>query len=402
MGTVSTTSRRPGGPADAVGGLVPAEVVRPGTVAEVAEVLRAASAGGRTVVPVGSGSKTGWCPPPESCDLVLDTTGLDQVVEHTAGDLVVIAEAGVRLQALQEQLAPAGQQLALDPPEPGATLGGVVSANASGPRRLRYGTVRDLLIGITVVLADGTVASAGGKVVKNVAGYDLGKLFTGAHGTLGVVVRTTWRLHPLPADRRVVSVPVPDAAAAARAAAALGRSALTPSAIELVGTVGDGGLDAHLVVLFESIPESVSAQADAAAGLLGEAAGQQAVGQQELPVGFGARPGGAEAVRLRLAYAPAALPAVLAALPAGTAFTASAATGVSYAALPAGCGGPELAALRAALAGHDGSAVVIGAPPGAGLDHWGPVGDSLPLMRRVKERFDPGRVLSPGRFVGGL
>src|SRR3712207_3801508 len=128
----------------------------------------------------------------------------------------------------------AGQLLGLDPPEDGATLGGVVSANASGPRRLRYGTTRDLLIGITVVLADGTVAHAGGKVVKNVAGYDLGKLFTGAHGTLGVVASTTWRLHPVPPARRVVTLDLPDAAAAGPLSIALARSTLTPSAVELI------------------------------------------------------------------------------------------------------------------------------------------------------------------------
>ena len=161
----ATTDRRSGAPGDAVSGVVPREVVRPRGVAEVAEVLRAAAADRLTVVPVGGRSKTTWAAAPTSCDLLLDTTGLDRVVEHVAGDLVVVAEAGVRLADLQEQVGAAGQLLGLDPPEPAATLGGVVSANASGPRRLRYGTVRDLLIGITVVLADGTVASAGGKVV---------------------------------------------------------------------------------------------------------------------------------------------------------------------------------------------------------------------------------------------
>ena len=136
-----TAERRPGTPQDAVAGVVPAQVVRPSSVAEVVEVLRASAADGRTVVPVGGGTKTSWAAPPTSCDLLLDTTGLDRVVEHTPGDLVVVAEAGVRLSALQERLAQAGQFLAIDAPEEGATLGGVVSANASGPRRLRYGTV---------------------------------------------------------------------------------------------------------------------------------------------------------------------------------------------------------------------------------------------------------------------
>nr|MDP9466981.1 FAD-binding oxidoreductase [Actinomycetota bacterium] len=208
--TTLTIARRPGGPDDAVGGVVPGEVARPTSVEEAAEVLRAAHGDGLSVVPVGGGTKTSWAAPPASCDLLLDTTGLDRIVEHVAGDLIVVAEAGVRLADLQSSLSEHGQLLGLDPPEQGATLGGVVSANASGPRRLAYGTVRDLLIGITVVLADGTVAKAGGKVVKNVAGYDLGKLYTGAHGSLGVVVSTTWRLHPLPPARRVLVVELAD------------------------------------------------------------------------------------------------------------------------------------------------------------------------------------------------
>jgi glycolate oxidase FAD binding subunit len=394
--TAVTDTRRAGGPDDAVGGVVPREVVRPTTVDQVAEVLTAAAADGRTVVPVGGRSKLTWAAPPESCDLLLDLTGLDRVVEHVAGDLTVVAEAGVRLADLQAQVGRAGQLLGLDPPEDGATLCGVVSANASGPRRLRYGTTRDLLIGITVVLADGTVAHAGGKVVKNVAGYDLGKLFTGAHGTLGVVVSTTWRLHPVPPARRVVTLELPDAAAAGPVSVALARSTLTPSAVELIA--GAGGT-ARLVVLFESIAESVAGQARAAVALLGGG-----VESEDLPEDFGRRPGGADDVLLRLAHAPASLSAVLGALPAGTAVAAHAATGVSYAAVPAGEAVGALPGLRAAIAPHDGTAVVLRAPDAVRehLDHWGPVGASLDLMRRVKERFDPERRMSPGRFVGGL
>ena len=272
----------------------------------------------------------------------------------------------------------------------------MASANASGPRRLRYGTTRDLLIGITVVLADGTVAHAGGKVVKNVAGYDLGKLFTGAHGSLGVVVSTTWRLHPMPPTRRVVTLELPDAAAAGPLSVALARSTLTPSAVELVGTAGGPG---RLVVLFESIAESVTDQARSAVTLLG--GGEES---DDLPGDFGRRPGGADDVLLRLAHAPASLAAVLGALPAGTAVAAHAATGVTHVAVPAGDAAGTLPRLRAALAPHDGTAVVLRAPDGVRgqLDHWGPVGDSLGLMRRVKDRFDPERRMSPGRFVGGL
>lgn len=394
--TTATADRRSGGASDAVSGVVPGEVVAPTTVAEVAEVLRGAAADGRTVVPVGGRSKTTWAAPPSSCDLLLDTTRLDRVVEHVAGDLVVVAEAGVRLADLQAQLGGAGQLLGLDPPEAGATLGGVVSANASGPRRLRYGTVRDLLIGTTVVLADGTVASAGGKVVKNVAGYDLGKLYTGAHGTLGVIVSTTWRLHPVAPARRAVVLDLPEASAAGPLAVRLNRSTLTPTAVELVGTAGGAG---QLVVLFESILESVTAQARAAVELLG--GGTET---EELPSGFGQRPGGEGDVLLRLAYLPTALPQVLSALPVGTAVTASAATGVAYAAVPGAEAVQALPSLRQAMAPYDGTAVLLRAPEGVRgeVDHWGPVGDAFDLMRRVKERFDPERRMSPGRFVGGL
>ncbi len=378
------TDARPGTADDAVAGVVPAEVVRPRSAREVAEFLRA---GDGVVVPVGGASKIGWAAPPTSLATRLDLSGLDRVVEHTAGDLVVIAEAGVPLAALQEQLAASGQLLGLDPPEPGATLGGIVSANASGPRRLRYGTVRDLLIGVTVVLADGTTASSGGKVVKNVAGYDLGKLYTGAHGSLGVVVSTTWRLHPVPPTRGAVRVPVPDAVTAGRFAQLLARSTLTPSAVELEWQDGAG----ELVVLFESIPESVEAQSTQTLALLGS--GEKI----ELAANFGHRPSGE--VLLRIAFEPYALPAVLRALPTTARATVSAVTGVAYAAVPDADG---LAELRTAIAPYDGTAVVLRSPLGSGLDHWGPVPDSFALMKRVKDRFDPRRRLSPGRLLGGL
>ncbi|SEN97478.1 glycolate oxidase FAD binding subunit [Actinacidiphila rubida] len=372
---------------------------RPVSAAETADLLRGTRG---TVLPVGAGTKTGWAAPPASCDLVLHTGGLARVTEYLPGDLVVVAEAGVPLGSLRQLLAEHGQMLALDPPEAGATLGGIVSANASGPRRLRYGTVRDLLIGVTVVLADGTVARAGGKVVKNVAGYDLGKLYTGAHGALGVVVSTTWRLHPLPPARATVTLPVDDSEHAGRCAARLARSTLTPTAAELRWDgAGAGG---ELAVLFESTAASVRAQARDAVTLLGGGSTGE-----EPPRWFGRRPEG-ETV-LRLAYAPSALPRVLDALdalPGGPARgTASACTGVAYAAVPPGT---DLAALRAALAPYDGSAVVLGGPlTGAGsapartaAEHWGPTGDSFPLMTRVKDRFDPERRLSPGRLLGGL
>ena len=197
----------------------------------------------------------------EGGDVVLSTAGLARVVEHAHGDLTVTVEAGVRLSALQAELAKAGQRLSLDPPgDP--TLGALVATNAAGPLRHRYGSPRDLLLGVTVVLADGTVASSGGVVVKNVAGYDLGKLLCGSRGRLGLLARLSLRLHPAPVASRTVVVDVGGPEEAARLWQALQRSTLVPSAVDLLWPE-------RLAVLFEGGEQAVAAQVEAAVGLLG-------------------------------------------------------------------------------------------------------------------------------------
>jgi len=217
---------------------------------------------------------------------------LDRILEHEAGDLTCTVEAELRLSALQDTLAAQGQMLALDPPgDP--TIGACLAANLSGPRRHRYGTMRDLVIGVTVLLRDGTVASSGGKVVKNVAGYDLGKLFCGSEGRLGRIVRVSLRLHPLPeATATVVATPEPAGALAVL------KSVLVPSAVDV-------HWPDRLALLFEGSERAVAAQLEAARELIG------------------AEPGGeeiwAEAARRqadangRLSFAPGSLADVLAA-----------------------------------------------------------------------------------------
>ncbi len=204
------------GPVDAVAGVAPACVAYPGTVEQAAGVIRAAASLGLAVVPRGSGRTISWAPPPARCDVVADMTRMDRILEHAAGDLVVRAEAGVTLGQLSKVLAEKGQRLALDGPA-AATVGGVVATGAAGPLRLRYGTPRDLLIGITVVRPDGRVAHSGGKVVKNVAGYDIGKLFAGSLGTLGLITEVTFRLHPVAALTAYVTRDYDGTAAAAEA-----------------------------------------------------------------------------------------------------------------------------------------------------------------------------------------
>jgi glycolate oxidase FAD binding subunit len=383
-------------PDDAVDGVLPTYVAAPRSVAQAAQVMRASASAGLRIAPRGAGTKLGWGAPPEGVEVVLDVRGLDRLLEYNPGDLVLSAEAGVPLRHVQAQVAAHGQLLGLDPPEERATLGGIIAANASGPRRLRYGSARDLLIGVTAVLADATVAQAGGKVVKNVAGYDLMKLYCGSLGTLGVIVSTTWRLHPRPPERRVVTL----ATFTGETVQAVAHSQLTPTAVEVLGE--------RLVVVFESTAPSVQAQATAAVALIGGEI------SEELPAGFGERPWtdpavGADGIGLSIAFEPAALPQVRAAVarlsgPERPVLARGrAASGVLEVGLPT-LEPAELAGLRAAVAAYDGSVVVRSAPPQckAALDVWGSVGNALPLMQRVKERFDPDRRLSPGRYVGGI
>ena len=413
---------RPAEGAYLVDGVEAGFVARPRSVEEASQVLAAAAAEGLAVTFAGGGSKLGLGNPPERIDLVVQTGGLDQVLEHAAGDLVVRAQAGVRLADLQETLAPAGQLLALDPPEPRATLGGVVAANASGPRRLRYGTVRDLIIGITVVLADGTVARAGGKVVKNVAGYDLAKLFCGSLGTLGMVTEVIFRLHPRPAAAAVVTLQVDGPEEAGQAVRRLARTTLEPSAVEL--TLDEWGWPGRLTVVFEGIQPGVEAQAAAAAELLGQV-GEAAVagpgGIEAALSQLGALPFEKAELACKATFPPAELAGVLADLLGGRSYlagpvTAHAATGVLWMAsglcegdLPADSPTFPMAVrviteARERLAARGGSLVLVKGSPELkrAVDVWGPPGDAIGLMRRVKERFNPDRRLSPGRFLGGI
>ncbi len=220
------------------------------SVHEAADVLREAAAAGRTVsIERDDG------------DVVLSTRRLDRLVVHEPGDLTCVVEAGIRLSALDAALAPHGQMLALDPPgDP--TVGACLAANLSGPRRHRYGTARDLVTGATVVLADGTVASSGGTVVKNVAGYDLAKLVCGSEGRLGLIARVALRLHPRPGVVRTLAAPVESPADAAAKASAVLRSQAVPSAVDV-------HWPGRLAVLLEGGERAVETQAEALRELVG-------------------------------------------------------------------------------------------------------------------------------------
>jgi glycolate oxidase FAD binding subunit len=394
---------------DSVDGVRPGLVVRPGTVEEVSGVMAMARRTGWRVSPRGRGTKLGWGNPPEGVDLLLDLSRLDRVLEHSAGDLVISVEAGIGLHTLQEHVAGAGQMLALDPPEAGASIGGVIAANASGPRRYRYGTARDLLIGATLVLGDGTIARSGSKVVKNVAGYDLAKLVTGSLGTLGVIVKAIFRLHPRPAAARLVEAEMGSAAEVEAAVQRLIHSTLVPTAIQLAWPAGAGP---RVGVLFEGIEPSVVAQAATAAALLGEGAATRGAGEVEASwrelIDPGAREGG---VMLKIACLRTDLARVIDAARGAAArhgvecsLTGMLGNGILQASLGGGAGELVSVAREIRAAVPAGSAVVVAAPAEVKreVDVWGPVGDALGLMKRVKAQFDPDRILNPGRFVGGI
>ncbi len=379
-------------------------------------------------MPRGAGTGLTWGTPPPRCDLVVDLRSMDQVVEHEAGDLVARVQAGATIGQLSVALAAAGQQLALDVPAE-ATVGGVVATGTAGPRRFRYGTPRDLLIGITVVRADGVIARSGGKVVKNVAGYDLGKLFAGSRGTLGLITEATFRLHPLPAAVAWVTAefgPAARAGAVAAVAAAAG-SKLVPSAVEL-DWPGGSQRPLRVGVLLEGTGPGVTERARQMSELLAAPGGAVAVAETA-PARWGALPdsvprrgglGGSSpraSTVVRVSFWVSALGAVLDAVAAaGTAagvrpaVSGPAGAGALYACLDPGTSDADAAQFVTALrervagalesAGPRGGVAVLTAPSAvlaAGLD--GPV-PGLALMRAVKDQFDPDHRMFPGRGAG--
>ncbi|MBV9011660.1 MAG: FAD-binding oxidoreductase [Pseudonocardiales bacterium] len=383
---------------DTVDGVPARWVAWPGSTQEVSAVLSAAAGLGLRVVARGTGSRLAWGAAPTGVELIVDTSRMGTVLAHVAGDLVVTVQAGLRMVDLQDALAPHRQRLALD----GAgTVGGTIATATAGPLRYQYGSVRDLLIGITVVLADGTVARSGGTVVKNVAGYDLGKLYTGSLGTLGVITEAVFRLHPLPEASRWVTVPAADAARAAAAIAAVRASQHDPVALE-VDRAALGDPVVSVGVALEGRSAGIGDRAEAVAELLGGLAGTPAT-VSELPPGWwGQPPHPPQGPAAMVTCEPTGLVELLATAPG--ALRGSAGAGVLTAGLPDGERlGTELAQLRGIAARHGGTAVLRCAPPSckAGLDVWGPV-PALALMRRLKDQFDPEHRLAPGRFVGGI
>jgi glycolate oxidase FAD binding subunit len=419
-----------------IDGRTPCGVVFPGSAEEVARAVRAAAAAGVHVVPWGGGTQVARGAPPRDGAVVIGLRRLGRILEHAPGDLTATAEAGITLERLQQALGARGQWLPLDPPAPAeATLGGVLAANTAGPRRQGYGTARDHVIGIRVVTAAGELVRAGGKVVKNVAGYDLVKLYIGALGTLGIIVDATLKLRPRPDAEGACWALFPTLDRASRAAATLADGELGPVALALLdsraadacaahaGLPGDG---AAVLVAFDGLAGAVASEREEAARrlraegartveVLGDAGTARALaavrearrlvtdsvavataGVRPADVGTYLEAADAAARTARLAVAAVAYVGhglvTLVLVPAGSPAPPAAATAA------------VLAEWRAAARTRGGHLTVEWAPLAVreACPVWDPPGADIQLMRGLKARLDPQGVLNPGRFVGGI
>jgi glycolate oxidase FAD binding subunit len=383
---------------------VPA-VLEPTSAGEAAEALRAAGADGRRVRPRGGATKLGWGRPVDA-DAELSMRGLDAIVEHNAGDFTAVVQAGVPLSAAQEAFAAEGQMLSWDPPlgaGGAATIGGIVATADSGPLRHRFGAVRDLVLGVQLALPDGTVARAGSKVIKNVAGYDLAKLFTGSYGTLGVVVEMSVRLHPRPATTATAVGRAGDAGLLCAAASALAHRPLEHVALDVAWD------DGHGAVLARFAGTTAAEQARAAMVALAEAGVESELAEDDAALWDGLRDGqrSRDGTVVHVSSTQTGLLGVLrAAEGLGARVVARAALGLAWVTLPRQVDADAVAAvgeLRAKLA--PAPCVVLDAPAGVrcALDPWDTDDPALlELTRRVKERFDPQRTCNPGLYVGGI
>jgi glycolate oxidase FAD binding subunit len=360
--------------------------LRPETPQEAAELLRAADG---PVRPRGGGTKP-WGPPDEATPL--ETGGLNRILEHNVGDFTAVLEAGVPLATAQAAFAEERQMLALDPAlMDAATVGGVMATNDSGPMRHRYGSVRDLVVGATVALSDGTLAKSGGKVIKNVAGYDLAKLFTGSFGTLGLIVRVAVRLHPLPEQTATAHGSSDDPERLGAAAVALASQPLESDCLDLDWRDGVG----RLLVRFGGA--AAAEQAAETVARMGELGLEQAAAiEDDDELWMAQRVHQRGECILKVSGRATDLPAVCRA---ATAVVGRPALGLYWLALPAEAAAVEAA--RDALSPR--ACTLLDAPPALRAEAWAaPDPAALALMARVKERFDPGRVFRPGSFVGGI
>lgn len=413
-----------------IDGIGPQAVVLPRSTHEIQEVLSYAADSGLSVIPAGSGTKLGVGNPPKQVDLVLSTSRLDQLLEYEPADLTVTVETGMQLATLQAKLAEHGQYLPLDPPYADrCTIGGITATNASGPSRLRYGSARDRVLGMRVVQSSGTVVKSGGKVVKNVAGYDLNKLYLGSFGTLGVITEVSLKLQPLPETERTILLTFADIGEAVNVASEMVGSQLLPTFLNLFvnGAPLTETPEPCLLIGIDGHPETVEWQVDAIKTIaqqngaigVGMYEGQQ---RQELQGAMCAFPESESAAPIVICRANLRMTDVGNFLNIASEVNQSVSwrmramglmgNGVVYLALsdfPNGDVstqhlGRTVANLRDAAAKVGGNLIVESAPAAlkSQVDVWGPVDRSFELMKTIKTKLDPIGLLNVGRFVGGI
>lgn len=417
----------------AVGGLTPRLLVSPADAEEIGQVLVLAAREGLAVLPRGSGTKFSLGGRPRAADLFLSLERLNQIVDYDAPNLTLTVQAGARIGELRRVLTAGGNLFPLDAPFEEATIGGILATNASGPKRLLYGTARDMVLGVRAVLANGEAVRFGGKVVKNVAGYDMNKLLIGSWGTLGVLTEATFRLLPLPEAEASLLVSFPSRDKAAGAVSAVLASQLVPSAVDLFNYTAGAHIAAAaqleaapigygMAIALEGFTEAVAREANDLSALMIKQGAVEAVGIRgeaharlwthlrdfaRIELGRDENAAG-----LKITVPPGCVGEALAIVESCTnaagpqcAVTAHAGNGVLY---PFLSGEPkqvvEAARQIQDRAGKLGSAIVEWGPWAIKdqLALWGEPRPDWAIMRRLKQEFDPGDMLNPGRFVGGI
>ncbi|HET8843951.1 MAG TPA: FAD-binding oxidoreductase [Ktedonobacteraceae bacterium] len=414
----------------AVDGLLPRLVVKPASAEEVGQAIALINQHGLTALARGGGSRMQLGAIPSSFDVLIELRKLSHLLEHEAPDLTCQTEAGITLAELQTQLASKGQWLPLDPPDPTqASIGGILATNASGPKRLRYGTARDLVIGLQVVQANGQITRSGGRVVKNVAGYDLNKLYIGSLGTLGVIVGVNFKLQPLPSYEKTLLLTFSNSQDIVQAIIAIQNSLLTPSAMELIdsGAANDmsdffglnlPGNGYTLALNFEGELVAIERQIDEArliARTHGALLGDDLEGGEQENFWGAIRGHLLGTITCKVAILVSQMAVYLQNLTEicqrnelESTVIAHAGNGILYIELRPGDATPRLieaiTELRQQAQKARGSLVVERCPVDLKhrIDIWGQPGSNFRLMQRLKEEFDPKGTFVRGRFVGGL
>jgi glycolate oxidase FAD binding subunit len=366
----------------------------------LAFALRDANEHSAAVIPWGGGRHMALGNVPGRYDIALRTTKLDRVIEYEPADMTVTVEAGITMAKLQTTLAENGQFLPINAPSD-ATIGGVLAAGVSGPSRHAYGLPRDWLIGCRVALADGTLVKGGGRVVKNVAGYDMPKLAVGSIGTLGVIVEATFKLTPVPVVEETLIATWPSLDAALSSIFAADERSLSLRAV----AVGSDGTAAFWLA---GLPAAVERTRHELAELTHGASSRWLQGEQSDQWWASAHQVDAPALSLRILVLPSHVADVLRRIAASdihaVAYPTTGLVVVSTAETDIDRLTDIISEARAFAESAGGSLIVTSAPVEVKdrVDVWGDAGSALPVMRRLKEQFDPRRTLNPGRFVGGL